>query len=113
VYRIASAIAGHPISREEADHYSAQTINDFFHSQIRITVSVTAPKENGKQYNNIDGFLTIKQPLPLFDEKKVPKENQPAEPVKTEEVPAQPASDFPLVDNPNIVGGVNVEDIPF
>lgn len=115
VYRIASAIAGHPITREEADKYTATSINDFFHLQIRVTVSVTAPKDNGKQYNNIDGFLTIKAPLPKFDENKVPKEDQT-------EVTEDPKNEPPV--SPDIAEiadqlksdageDISVEDIPF
>jgi hypothetical protein len=35
-----------------------------------MTISESAPKENGKLYNNIDSFLSVKTELPLFDEKK-------------------------------------------
>jgi hypothetical protein len=70
-------MAGHPISKGEADKYMSSDINDFYHRQVRITVSETAPKDNGKRYNNIDSFLSAKQQLPPFDVNKVPKENQP------------------------------------
>lgn len=78
VYRIASAMAGHPITHDEADKFTSSDINGFIHQQIRITVSETAPKENGKRYNNIDSFLAVKQQLPLFDEKNVPQPPQAA-----------------------------------
>ena len=77
VYRIASALAGHPITRAEADKFTTSDINGYIHQQVRITISESAPKENGKRYNNLDSFLSVKQQLPLFDETKVPKENQP------------------------------------
>jgi hypothetical protein len=77
VYRLASAMAGHAITRGEADKYGTSDINDFYHRQVRITVSETAPKDNGKRYNNLDSFLSTKQQLPPFDVNKVPKENQP------------------------------------
>jgi hypothetical protein len=77
VYRLASAMAGHAITKGEADKYGTSDINDFYHRQVRITVSESAPKDNGKRYNNIDSFLSAKQQLPPFDVNKVPKENQP------------------------------------
>ncbi len=102
VYRIASAMAGHAISKGEADKYTTSDINGFIHRQIRMTVSESAPNENGKRYNNIDSFLTIKQQLPIFDEAKVPKTNLPEatpqsvtpapEPVAQSEQPQTPQS---------------------
>lgn len=77
VYRLASAMAGHSITRAEADKYGSSDINDYSHRQVRITVSETAPKDNGKRYNNIDSFLPAKTQLRVFDANKVPKENQP------------------------------------
>jgi hypothetical protein len=77
VYRLASAMAGHAITRGEADKYGSSDINDFYRRQVRITISESAPKDNGKRYNNIDSFLSAKQQLPPFDVNKVPTENQP------------------------------------
>lgn len=89
VYRIATALAGHSITKAEADKFTSSDINGYIHRQVRITVSESAPNESGKRYNNIDGFLPAKGQLPPFDEKKVPKENQPA---KTEATQGQPQS---------------------
>jgi hypothetical protein len=77
VYRLASAMEGHPITKEEADGFNSSNINGYIHRQVRVTVKHSVPNAQGKQYSNVESFLTIKQELPLFDENKVPKENRP------------------------------------
>jgi hypothetical protein len=77
VWRIASALAGHALTHDEGEKYTTSDINGFIHRQIRMTVTESEPKANGKQYNNIDGFLAAKQLLAIFDPKKV----QPTQPV--------------------------------
>jgi hypothetical protein len=79
VYRLASAMEGHPIESSEADYFTAQNINDYIHGQVRVTVKHSAPDANGKVWNNVDSFLSAKKQLPAFDPAKVPTENQPAE----------------------------------
>jgi hypothetical protein len=91
VYRLATAMAGHPITKGEADKFTSSDINDYIHRQVRVNIIQSAPDNNGKVWNNIDGFMTAKQQLPPFDEKKVPKENL-ADPVPA----AQPATLAPL-----------------
>jgi hypothetical protein len=81
VYRLATAMEGHAITQVEADQYGSSNINGYIHRQVRVTVKHSEPK-NGKIYNNVESFLPIKTELPIFDEKKVPTENQPA--AKTE-----------------------------
>ena len=77
IWRIASAIAGHPLTKEEGEQYDIARINALIGKQLRATVNVSEVKPNGKQYNNIQSFLVVKTQLPPFDEAKVPKENQP------------------------------------
>jgi hypothetical protein len=81
VYRLASAMEGHSITKDEADRYSTSNINGYIHRQVRVTVKHSAPNAQGKQYSNVESFLSIKSELPPFDENKVPKENQPDKPV--------------------------------
>lgn len=97
MYRLASAMAGHSITRGEADHFGVAEVNSFLNRQVRVTVKHSAPNAQGKQYANVDSFLSVKKELAPFDEAKVPKENQPADP----KVEAEP------------VGAIKVEDIPF
>lgn len=79
VYRLATAMEGHPITKDEADRFGSSQINDYFHCQVRVNITESPARDNGKQYNNIEAFLTIKEKLPKFDPDKVPKENQPAD----------------------------------
>jgi hypothetical protein len=78
LYRLASAMAGHPITRAEADKFNSSDINGYIHRQVRVTVKHNPSKDGSKTYNNVESFLAAKTELPLFDEAKVPKENQPA-----------------------------------
>jgi len=80
VYRLATAMEGHPITRDEADRFGSSNINGYIHRQVRLNIKPSAPDANGKQWNDIESFLSIKTELPLFDEKKIPMENQPSQP---------------------------------
>jgi hypothetical protein len=53
---------------------------------VRVTVKHSAPNAQGKQYSNVESFLTVKQELPAFDENKVPKENQPSDKTSPEAI---------------------------
>ena len=58
----------------EGEQYTTSDINGFIHRQIRMTVSQSEPKENGKVYNNIDSFLHAKsnyRPLTLIRLRKM------------------------------------------
>lgn len=128
VYRLASAMEGHSITRGEADKFGSSNINDYIHRQVRVTVKHSAPNAQGKQYSNVESFLGAKTQLPPFDEKKVPKENQ-AEPkegksfrdvVSTHVPHIVPPSDDPTNGEPNLMVNdakphedIGVEDIPF
>lgn len=118
IWRIASALAGHPLTFEEGDRFTSADINGFIHRQIRMTVSLSEPKD-GKQYNNIDSFLAIKVNLPPFDLNKVAKENQervsaitPAETVSGYEKARDVANSLPGA-NSGATDDLNVDDIPF
>jgi hypothetical protein len=126
IYRIASAMAGHAITNAEADKFTSSDINGFIHRQVRVTVSESAPKENGKRYNNIESFLSVKQQLPPFDEKKVPQANKP-EPSEQNQSGCgkfkdagkslseenQPTTEQIEASASDISPEINVEDIPF
>ena len=113
VYKLASALAGHAITRGEADKFTTSDVNGFIHRQVRMTLSESAPKENGKRYNNIDSFLSVKSDLPLFDEKKVPNASAPSGYEKAKEV----ASNLPAANPPsaleNSSSDMGVAGIPF
>jgi hypothetical protein len=77
-WKVASAIAKHPLTEEEGKAYTIAMMNAMIGKQLRVTVSVSEPKTDGKQYNNIDSFMMAKKDLAPFDEAKVPKDNLPA-----------------------------------
>jgi len=77
-WKVASAVAKHPLTEEEGKAYTIAMMNGLIGKQLRVTVSVSEPKSDGKQHNNIDSFMMAKQVLPPFDEKKVPHDNLPA-----------------------------------
>ena len=89
IYKLATALAGHPITKELADRYTSSDINGFIHRQVKIFV-IQAPGRDGKVWNNIDAFIPVDQQLPPFDKNRVSKENQPTEPEQPQ--PAQPAA---------------------
>lgn len=129
IYRLATAMEGHAITREEADKYGSSNINGYIHKQVRVTIKHKPSKDGSKTYNNIEGFLTIKSELPLFDEKKVPTENQPTDKSKTgyeqlQNKYGKPAEPKPADDIQEIadqmeaaaqssLAEVKIEDIPF
>jgi hypothetical protein len=117
-WKVASAVLKHPLTEEEGKSFKIADMNNLIGKQLRIGVSVTAPKEDGKQYNNVNSFLGAKVQLPPFDESKV-KKDEPAKdekwtPAKVVEMAGQnqpaPSDD----EDPGVeFGEVNVEDIPY
>jgi len=93
MYRLASAMAGHPITSAEADTYTSSDVNGYIHRQVQVVVKHSVPDANGKVWNNIESFLKAKQQLPPFDVNKVPVENQPA-PVTTTQTQEMPVSGY-------------------
>jgi len=90
VYRLATAMAGHPITKDGADKFTSSDINDYIHRQVRVNIIQSPPDNNGKIWNNIDGFMAVKQQLPMFDEAKVPKDT-PNEAVQQPQPVLEPA----------------------
>jgi hypothetical protein len=90
IWRIASALAGHALTYEEGEKYTTSDVNGFIHRQIRMTVTQSEPKADGKQYNNIESFVAVKQQLPPFDPEKVKSDEKPNEP----EAPKQPPTGY-------------------
>jgi hypothetical protein len=88
IWRISSALAGHPITKEEGEKYTTNDINGFIHRQIRVNI-VQALGKDGKTYNNADGFLPAKIQLPPFDETKIPDDS--LEHDDADESPEQPS----------------------
>lgn len=123
IWRIASALAAKPLTYDEGESYTTSDINGFIHQQIRVVVSQSEPKADGKQYNNIDGFLPVKQKLPLFDEKKVTNEaatkavrQDPVTSPADEVSPAKAAMQRGMEKHQaqqEMDDEINVEDIPF
>jgi len=114
MYRLASAMAGHPITREEADKFTSSDVNDFVRRQVKVVIKHSVPDFNGKVWNNIESFVTAKTQLPPFDEAKVPKDNQPEvknEPTGYEKAKAI-ADSLPRTSSPT-EEELKVEDIPF
>ncbi len=107
-WKVASAVAKHPLTEEEGKAYTIADMNALIGKQLRISVMVTPPKE-GKQYNNVDSFLMAKVQLPPFDESKVKKE-EPAKPLSPAAVVEQA---FPHDDEDVEFGSVDGEDVPF
>jgi hypothetical protein len=141
VYRLASALAGHAITKDESDRYTTSDVNGFIHRQVRLNIVQSTPDANGKVWNNIDSFMAIKQQLPLFDKNKVPTQNQAEpqpeapqqqsapQPEQPQAQQAQSGKDFARSVANSLSGGnhpvqtnsepssaideINVEDIPF
>jgi hypothetical protein len=115
-WKVASAVAKHPLTEEEGKAYTIAMLNALIGKQLRVTVSVSAPKADGKQYNNIDSFMMTKAELPAFDEKKVSKDNQPA-PAQAKSTPAQVVEQAASTEHEDSglveTGEVDVEDIPY
>lgn len=119
-WKVASAVVKHPLTEDEGKAYTIAMLNALIGKQVRVTVSVSAPKADGKQYNNIDSFMMTKAELPAFDEKKVPKDNQPAVKAAVTNMLATPAQlvedahDNLSIDPSEVeMGEINVEDIPY
>jgi hypothetical protein len=118
-WKVASAVAKHPLTEPEGKAYTIADMNAMIGKQIRIGVSVTAPNQDGKQFNNADSFFMVKQDLPPFDESKVKKDDLPAaaaKPTPAEIVEKASAGKFKPAapgDSEMEIGDVEVEDIPY
>jgi hypothetical protein len=73
-WKVVSAVKKHPFTEDEGKSFSAKDMNGLIGQQLRIGVTVTAPKEDGKQFNNAESFFMAKSLLPVFDESKVKKD---------------------------------------
>lgn len=113
VYRLACAMEGHPMTRDEADRYAASNINGYIHGQLRVTVKNVLSKDGSKTYNNVESFLPIKSSLPLFDENRVPKENQPEAKTQSGYDKFKSAAENLPKGEINTDDEVKVDDIPF
>lgn len=119
-WKVASAVAKRSITEEEGKAYTIADMNALIGKQLRVGVSVTAPKEDGKQYNNVEQFFQAKQNLPPFDESKVKKDDQPAKPMTpaatveaANAIPQFPAGRKPTAEDEDVeYGEVDPEDIP-
>ena len=82
-WKVVSAVKKHPFTEDEGKSFSAKDMNALIGQQLRIGVTVTAPKEDGKQFNNAESFFMAKSLLPPFDEAKV-KKDEPSKPTPAE-----------------------------
>lgn len=122
-WKVTSAIHKHALTEEEGKKFTIPDMNALIGKQLRVGVVTTAPKPDGKQYNNIEGFYAAKVQLPKFDENKVPKDNQPAKPATPATVveaaagiPQFPQDRKPTADEDDgevEMESVNIDDIPF
>jgi hypothetical protein len=123
-WKVASAVAKHPLTEEEGKAYTAAAMNAMIGKQIRINVTVTAPKDDGKQFNNVESILSAKQELPAFDESKVKKDEPatpatPAKPTPAQIVEQASGGKFAPHTHPQDVteavevGEVDPEEVPF
>jgi hypothetical protein len=130
IWRIASAIAGHPITKDEGEKYTTSDINGFIHRQLRVGVVEKLKQDGQTLKNDIESLFHAKVQLPPFDPAKVQ-----ADPIEGEEdeAPEQPqsglekaravASTLPGANRPaagqitpnSEPSGkdINVEDVPF
>lgn len=76
-WKVASAVLKHPLTMDEGKSFTIADMNKLIGHQLRVGIVVTAPKADGKQYNNVESFFMAKQSLPAFDEAKV-KKDEPA-----------------------------------
>jgi hypothetical protein len=88
-YKICSAVAGKKLTKEQGERVSIADLNRLIGKQLRVGVSISAPKPDGKQFNNVDSFYAAKQVLPPFDEKNIVFDQ---EPVNTPVAPATPVA---------------------
>jgi hypothetical protein len=77
-YKVCSAVAGKKLTKEQGEKITIADLNRLIGKQLRIGVSISAPKADGKQFNNVDSFYAAKQQLPAFDLNKVVKDEEPA-----------------------------------
>ncbi len=115
-WKVASAVAKHALTEEEGKNYTAVHMNALIGKQVRIGVSISAPKPDGKQFNNVESFFAVKAALPPFDEKKVKKEAPTATPAQRPVSNMQlPTASEEINEHPSEVemGEVNPDDIPF
>jgi hypothetical protein len=71
IWRIASAIAGHPITKDEGEKYITSDINGFIHQQVRIGVIEKLKQDGQTLKNDIESLFHAKTQLPPFDPTKV------------------------------------------
>jgi|GEM_PF-2673237 len=124
-YKICSAVAGRKLTEEQGKKITIADLNRLIGKQLRVGVSISAPKPDGKQFNNVDTFYSIKQTLPPFDENKVVKDEEPAHSPAAPAIPTQPdgvvyqpvapvAAQMPAAESGELeTEDINVEDIPF
>lgn len=117
-WKVASAVLKHSLTKDEGKSFTIAQMNNLIGKQLRVGVTVTAPKEDGKQYNNVESFFMVKGDLPVFDEKKVVK-TEPAKPTPAEIVAQASGGKFTphprAEDSTEDVefGETTVEDIPY
>jgi hypothetical protein len=111
-YKVCSAVSGKKLTKEEGEAWTIDKLNTLIGKQLRIGVSISAPRPDGKQFNNVDLFYAVKQPMLPFDESKVKEdEPKPDGPVKTDVIAETLGIDPNQPDDVEF-GTVDPEDIP-
>jgi len=97
LWRIISAVIGHPLSFSEGVNWGVQDTNNLIGRQLRLIVNQTPKNAQGKSYNNITDVLPIEAEIdPLLADNRV-----------SEGFEAMPTEEEPLPDEPDI------DSIPF
>jgi hypothetical protein len=110
IYKLAVAMEGHAITKDEADGFGPRNINDYVHQQVRIHTVPSEPKADGKVWSNIEGFLSVKQQLPPFDPNKVQENSQPAVETPPQANSATPGFDKFIASKDTILGAKPVAE---
>src|SRR5205807_212404 len=83
MYKIASAIAGHPLSFAEGINWGPGETNALIGRQLRLIVNQTPKNAQGKAYNNITDVLPVEKDLEPLLADNVQTEGD--HPIETEE----------------------------
>lgn len=116
-YKVCSAVSGRKLTKEEGESWTIAQLNSLIGRQLRIGVSISAPTQDGRQFNNVDAFYAIKALLSPFNEKQVVEDEPiPAAKPTPADIVAQ-ASGGKFIPRPEVepiaeVGDIDVEDIP-
>lgn len=88
MYKLASAVAGHPLTYEEGTQFGLEQVNSMIGRQLRLIVNQTPKNAQGKSYNNITEVLSIQGEMEPLQADNVRTEG--IQPLTQEEVESIP-----------------------